>query len=234
MEQKFSHNWSVTGPGVGGLGKENYSVRWSGYIKVPSTTTYDITIGADDGYRLLIDGETVADGWTAAAFHSQTVSKSFSSGKTYKVQVDYYQKGGEARVEFTWKKKGDTSDPLANYLKTQDLVVACIGFNSSCEGEGSDRSFNLPQEDKTLLETIAKTNKPTVVFVNAGGAVEMQSWQAKVRGIFWAFYGGQQAGTAAGELLFGLQNPSGHLPMTFERAWANNPTYNSYHDPDCD
>ena len=233
-EQKISHIWTATGPEVGGLTKENYAVRWSGYIRVDKSASYTFNVGADDGFRLTIDGTVVADGWTAGSYHSKTYSKSLSPTKTYRVQLEYYQKGGAAQIDFTWKKRTDTTDYLAEYLKDCDLVVACIGYNSSKEGEGSDRSFDLPSEDKELLQSISKSGVPTVAVVTGGGAVEMQSWQADVDAILWAFYGGQNGGQALGELLFGKENPSGHLPMTFERMWSENPTYNSYHDPDGD
>ena len=62
----------------------------------------------------------------------------------------------------------------------------------------------------------------------------MQSWQQQADAILWAFYGGQQGGTAIADILFGRTNPSGHLPITIERAWSENPCYNTYHDPDGD
>lgn len=55
-----------------------------------------------------------------------------------------------------------------------------------------------------------------------------------MKGLIWGFYGGQEAGTAIGEALFGKVNPSGKLPMTFEKKWEDSPAYNSYHDPDKD
>ena len=137
-------------------------------------------------------------------------------------------------VDLMWQKRGDTNDYLAEYLKDADLVVACIGMNSSIEGEGHDRSFDLPSDDKEVLASVAAAGRPTVAVVNGGGAVEMQSWQQQTDAILWAFYGGQQGGTAIADILFGKTNPSGHLPITIERAWSENPTYNSYHDHDGD
>ncbi len=233
-ETKVNHIWSAGGPDVEGIGKKNYSVRWSGYISVPASAYYTFTAGGDDGFRLLIDGTSLLDDWTASSYHSKSASKLFSKGKVYAVTFEYYQLEGDAMVDLMWQKRGDTKDYLAEYLKDADLVVACIGMNSSIEGEGHDRSFDLPSDDKEVLTSIAKAGRPTVAIVNGGGAVEMQSWQQQTDAILWSFYGGQQGGTAIADILFGKTNPSGHLPITIERAWSENPTYNSYHDPDGD
>jgi len=43
------------------------------------------------------------------------------------------------------------------------------------------------------------------------------------------WYPGEQGGKALAEILFGAVNPSGHLPVTFERRWADNPVHDSYY-----
>ena len=233
-EKKINYNWSGMAPDVEGLGTSNFSARWTAVMSSPTNTNYEFKLGGDDAYRLYIDDELVIDQWNPSAYHSNTITRRLTAGTSYKVVVEYYQEGGDARVDFTWKRVGDTKDYLSEYLANADLVVACFGMNSIAEGEGHDRPFDLDSEDQAMLASIKKSRKPVVGFVNAGGSIGMTSWESQMNGLFWAFYAGQNAGTAAGELLFGLENPSGHLPMTFERRWEENPVYNNYHDPDGD
>src|SRR5262249_3572353 len=69
----------------------------------------------------------------------------------------------------------------------------------------------------------------TIVVITSGGAVEMQPWIDRVPAVFQAWYPGQEGGRALAELVFGDVNPSGRLPVTFERRWDDNPVHNSYY-----
>lgn len=233
-ETKIRYIWNGMSPGVGSLGTENYSVSWKGVLCSPETATYTFTLGGDDAYRLYIDGKAVIDEWEPRAYHNTTYNLRLMANEHHNIEVQYYQQGGDARVDFIWKKQGDNTDYMADYLRQADLVVACIGQNSVTEGEGHDRDFNLDSDDNALLTTVRKSGRPLVALLNGGASMAVAPWEASAKGILWAGYAGQEAGTAVAEVLFGKVNPSGHLPVTFERRWEDNPTYNSYHDPDGD
>ena len=53
--------------------------------------------------------------------------------------------------------------------------------------------------------------------VNAGGHVEMQDWEPKMKGLLWGWYGGQETGTAMAEVLFESTTLREKLPVTFEK-----------------
>ena len=157
-----------------------------------------------------------------------------SAGKTYNVKVEYYQGTGAAVIDFYWTKVGG-EDYFQASLNNADVVIACFGHDSGSEAEAGDRTFALPSKQKELItKVLSKTTTPVIGVVTAGGNVEMQSWVRRLNGLLWAWYAGQEGGTALGEILFGDVNPSGKLPVTFEKRWADNPTYNSYYDSDND
>jgi beta-glucosidase len=71
------------------------------------------------------------------------------------------------------------------------------------------------------------------VAITSGGNVDSRAWMDRVPAVLQSWYGGQQAGQALAEILFGKVNPSGHLPATFERSAEDNPTFADYY-PDGD
>src|SRR5438445_10749792 len=78
---------------------------------------------------------------------------------------------------------------------------------------------------------MAAANKNTIVVMTSGGSVEMNSWVDHVPALIEMWYPGQEGGRALAEVLFGEVNPSGRLPVTFERRWEDNPVHDSYYPP---
>ncbi len=221
------------GPGITGVGTSNYSVRWTGELRPAETGEYTFSLGGDDGFRLYINNVKVIDDWNDGQNRNKTYKQNLTAGTKYAIKVEYYQGGGAAIVDFYWTKTG-AGDYFLTSMNEADVVIACTGHDSSTEAEGGDRSFELPSSQRTFMTKVLKTQKPVVAVVNAGGNVEMQSWEPSLKGLLWAWYAGQEAGTALAEILFGDMNPSGKLPVTFEKRWSDNPTYNSYYDADGD
>ena len=232
-ERKINYSWG-DGTGIEGLGKDRFSVRWSGTIAPQETAEYEFIAGGDDGYRLYIDDQPVANEWGRGGFRTSTIARTFEAGRTYSIRFEYFQDGGGAAACLTWKRKNEQRDLLVEHLNEADLVIACVGHNSDSEGEGRDRSFGLPEADAQLLMRAIRARTPIVAVVNAGGNVGMQDWEPQVDALLWGWYGGQESGQALADVLFGRVNPSGKLPMTFEKRWEDNPAYHSYHDPDGD
>ncbi|MEG2370181.1 MAG: glycoside hydrolase family 3 C-terminal domain-containing protein [Alistipes sp.] len=224
----LNFDWSA-GTGIEALPRESYSVRWSGVIRPAVSGEYRLVVGGDDGYRAYFDGVKVADEWSAHAFHSQSFTRMLEAGHEYKVVLEYYQAGGGAAFDFSLKMLNAPSDRFVAALDKADLVLANIGFNASNEAEGGDRTFDLPLSESELMEAVLRSKTPVVGVVNAGGGVNVTALAPRLKGLLWAWYPGEEGGRALGEILFGEVSPSGKLPMTIEKKWADNPVYDTYY-----
>ncbi|MCD7746238.1 MAG: glycoside hydrolase family 3 C-terminal domain-containing protein [Lachnospiraceae bacterium] len=111
-----------------------------------------------------------------------------------------------------------------------DKAVLFVGLPDSFESEGYDRShMQLPDCQNRLIEEILKVQKNVIVVLHNGSPVEMP-WANEVKGILEAYLGGQAAGGAIADLLFGKVNPSGKLAETFPLRLEDNPSYLAFGD----
>ncbi|MDR3736806.1 MAG: glycoside hydrolase family 3 C-terminal domain-containing protein [Acidobacteriaceae bacterium] len=120
------------------------------------------------------------------------------------------------------------SDEAKALAAKADAVLIAAGYDAHTEGEGFDRSFTLPGGQSELIQAIAAVNPHTIVAVDAGGGFEMTPWIDHVPAVFHLWYPGEEGAPALASMLFGSANPEGHLPISIERSFADNPAHNSY------
>ena len=108
-----------------------------------------------------------------------------------------------------------------------DVNILVLGDNTQrysafgrTSGENCDRdNIDLPGRQQELLEAVAASGRPTVLILMSGRALGVH-WAAEspsVNAIVEAWEPGQMGGQAIAEILFGLVNPSGKLPVTVPR-----------------
>lgn len=115
-------------------------------------------------------------------------------------------------------------------VKNADKAVIFAGLPDSFESEGYDRAhMQLPQCQNRLIEEILQVQPKTIVVLHNGSPVEMP-WVNEVKGLLEAYLGGQAAGEAVVNLLFGKVNPSGKLAETFPVKLSDNPSYLNFGD----
>ena len=109
--------------------------------------------------------------------------------------------------------------------KNADVAVVFVGITDAMESEGMDRrTLSMPKNHEVLVKAVSEVQKNTVVVVMCGGCITMP-WIDDVRGVLYAYLGGEAVGTATLDLLFGDVNPSGKLAETFPRRLEDNPSY---------
>jgi beta-glucosidase len=234
IEKQVNNSWSVYPP-ILGLPSDNFSVRWTGAITSTISGLYKFVAAGDDGYRLYVDDVLVIDGWKDQGTTVMTTSIALEANTSYKIRLEYYEAGGQADIKFGYSSPIDLSTTeLGTFTKNADVVIVCVGFNSTTEQEGHDRPFELPSDQEETLKYVSENNPNTIVVINAGGNVATAAWINNVKGFLHSWYPGQEGGTAVAEILFGLTNPSGKITTSFEKRLEDNPTFNSYHDPNND
>lgn len=142
-------------------------------------------------------------------------------------QFNMTHKYGGCRIGFKEEDQVDYLQEAVDAAKAADVAVVIVGLDAEWESEGYDRkNMDLPSDGSQdrLVEAIVKANPRTVV-VNQSGSPVTMPWADRVPAIIQAWYQGQEAGNALADVLFGLKNPSGKLPV------SNSSTYQSTNNP---
>jgi beta-glucosidase len=104
-----------------------------------------------------------------------------------------------------------------------DVAVVVLGSADGTESEGYDReSMVLPGRQDELVRHVAAANPNTVVVVNSGMPVLMP-WADEVAAIIQVWFPGQAFAEALADVLVGIAEPGGRLPVSVPRAEADSP-----------
>ena len=85
---------------------DDFSVRWTGAISVPSSGTWQIGAETDDGVRLTLDGTQHIDQWVSRPAKLDSTTVELQSGRRYPITIEYYQGGGGNRARLCWQPPG--------------------------------------------------------------------------------------------------------------------------------
>ena len=124
--------------------------------------------------------------------------------------------------------------------KRSDKVVLVLGLDETLEGEEGDTGnaaasgdkldLLLPAPQRRLMDAVLKLNKPSVIILMAGSAIDLGKSAQMANSILLAWYPGAGGGKAVADILFGKCSPSGKLPVTFYKneALAEMPDFTDY------
>lgn len=101
-ETSVNYSWGNGSPGVAGIGNDNFSVRWSGFITAPLTRTYTFKTITDDGVRLWVNNSQLIDKWMAQGSIPQTGTIALTAGQVVPIKMEYYEANGGAVAQLFW------------------------------------------------------------------------------------------------------------------------------------
>jgi beta-glucosidase len=217
VDPRIDFAWTLDGPAPG-IARDWYSVRWTGRLAVPAEGVQHVGVVGNDGFRLYLDGRLVLDDWEKRSAGVRLAAVTLEPGKSYELRLEYFETTGNGRVRLVWDA-GVSDDwrgaigRATRLARASDVAVIVTGIE---EGEFRDRaSLRLPGHQDELIRDVAATGTPCVVVLVGGSAVTMSSWLDRVGAVLDVWYPGEAGGRAVAEVLLGVSNPGGRLPITF-------------------
>jgi beta-glucosidase len=218
----------------------HFSARMKTTYQPPETGTYQLGFHCAGLAKLYVNGELVINAWDkwqkGRTFFEEGCDEiiaqlQLEAGKSYDIQIDFRNRQPDNLIHSAWRL--GISQPLtskeieqaADCAQSADVTVVFVGRSGEWDTEGSDlENITLPGRQNELIEAVLLANPNTIVVLQTGGPVELP-WIEKAPAVLQAWYPGQECGNAIADVLFGDQEPSGRLPQTYPKRWADNPTY---------
>lgn len=98
-------------PPIRRLTWENFSVRWTGFIRIPEDGLYEFITRSDDGVRLSIDNKTVIENWTVHRAAADKATLELTTG-VYPIKLEWYQRRGPATMQLFWRTGSEAQPRL--------------------------------------------------------------------------------------------------------------------------
>ncbi|WDF66472.1 beta-glucosidase [Flavobacterium sp. KACC 22763] len=239
IDDNIDFEWDINTPDPR-LKMGNYSVKWTGYLTVPKSGTYNISEWSKPFMTVEINGGKPSGGKNNhhPRFRPQKID--LEAGKKYKVEVKYQNFYGDAIAQLFWSEPQENLIQEAVKTANQaDAVILVLGLNERLEGEemkveadgfnGGDRtSLDLPANQEELMKAVKATGKPVILVLINGSALSINWANDNLPAILTAGYPGQQGGNAIADVLFGDYNPAGRLPVTYYKSVDQLPKFENY------
>ncbi|MCI5647950.1 MAG: glycoside hydrolase family 3 C-terminal domain-containing protein [Fusicatenibacter sp.] len=135
-------------------------------------------------------------------------------------------------------QENDRLSEVRGVCEMSDVVIACMGLDSSLEGEEGDEgneyasgdkpNLSLPGLQQEILEAIYESKKPVILVLLSGSALAVNWADEHIPAILQGWYPGAEGGRAIAELIFGDYSPEGKMPVTFYRTTEELPAFTDY------
>jgi len=99
------------------IGRNNFSVRWSGFVFAPTTGNYTFYTKSDDGARLWVDDLELINNWQRHSLKENFGRINLVGGNWYPIKLEYFEATGKAAVQLLFSGPDLTKEIIpSSYL----------------------------------------------------------------------------------------------------------------------
>jgi hypothetical protein len=104
-------DWGEGSPG-GPIGKDRFSVRWTGYAQPGHSETYTFFTVTDDGVRLWVNEQLLIDDWNDHEPVENSGTIELVAGQEYAIRLEFYESTGGAMVQLLWSSPSQPKEVI--------------------------------------------------------------------------------------------------------------------------
>ena len=102
VDATVNFDWAAGSPGFGGLGTNNYSVRWSGQLEPRYDETYTFYVTADDGATLWVNDRLIVSRLFAATPAQMAGQIALQANQRVNLRLEFIEKTNKASIRLEW------------------------------------------------------------------------------------------------------------------------------------
>src|SRR4029077_9598346 len=107
-------NFSWSGAPVSGIGKDTFSVRWTGTVTPQHSQKFTFYVKSNDGARLWINHKLLIDHWASHTSGEDSGSITLVANKPYDIQLEYWENTGTASAQLKWSSSSVTKGTISS------------------------------------------------------------------------------------------------------------------------
>jgi len=219
----------------------NFSIAISGILFPQKTGKFALGISGLTSFHFYIDDNLITEFETIWEPEKVYEFIDLHEGQGYTIRIEIKDLTSEAHVQkLIWSVPDEGRVERALQIASKaEVVILAMGLSPQLEGEempvkvngfkqGDRLDINLPDVQEQFIRKIVAIGKPTILILFNGCALAINWAKDNIPAIIEAWYGGQAAGDAIADMLFGDFNPSGRLPITFYQSINQLPDFENY------
>ncbi len=133
-EAAINFNWSEGSPG-NGIPNDFFSARWTSNFTLAEATTMQFFTEADDGIRILVNGQVVLNAYGGQAKPGYTTERQIPAGPQ-EIVIEYFEHSGQARAHVTVVALDGTAVAEQPQISDGDCVIPATGPWPPCASGG--------------------------------------------------------------------------------------------------
>lgn len=174
---------------------DGVAVRFTGYLRVPTSGVYNFGVTSDDGNNLYINNTQVTACWCDQGPTFNGGSISLTAGEVVPIDLWYYENGGGAMVQLWWFDNGSwqiipssmlatdpsywgspsvvgtsTSDVVSNSLSTSTVYTDSIPVNTTTNDGGLNSYPGIYYGSSSTTTTTTTTTTPVTTTTYSDGS----------------------------------------------------------------
>ena len=91
---------------------DQFSVRWTGYLRVDEPDAYQLGFVSDDGFRMWLDGRKIFDVWKPGSPNRGRTPPGLLTKGYHRVTIEFFDQDGDAYAALYWRRSGRKSEVI--------------------------------------------------------------------------------------------------------------------------